>query len=88
MPEHNPYCCGSHCSSETAEVRVLPYGEGSHLILCYACFRYEWNYRRDEIRYGRQFELPAWSDLEPYDQARIYNTHKQRGIHGGDFPTT
>jgi hypothetical protein len=70
MPEHNPYCSGSHCTSETSEVRVLPYGGVSDRVLCFACFLYEVNYRRDEIRYGREFELPAWRDLELYDLSR------------------
>jgi hypothetical protein len=86
MLKHNPYCCGYHCTSETEEVRVLPYGGGDNVILCNACFRYELNYRRDEIRRGRQFELPAWSDLELYDHSMTlqptrtkYLTHK-RGV--------
>ncbi len=79
MPEHNPYCCGSHCTSETGEVRVLPYGGVSDVVLCFACFRYERNYRRDEMRYGRQFELPAWTDLELYDLSKLNNPHKQPG---------
>jgi hypothetical protein len=78
MSKHNPFCCGYHCTSATEEVRVLPDSGGGNLILCNACFRYERNRRRDEIRQGRRSELPAWSDLERYDHTMTLHPRRTK----------
>ncbi len=46
----NPNCDGSHCRSETGEVRVYPLGGGGNLILCHACFAHENRYRFERAR--------------------------------------
>ena len=63
-------CDGGHCRSATGEVRVLPSGGSSNLILCRACFDHEIRWRRDRNRdLGRdaQFKLPTWDSLRVYD---------------------
>ena len=65
----NPNCDGSHCLSSTGEVRVLPTGGGSNLILCCACHANEIRYRRERNRSlskDAAFALPEWEALEVY----------------------
>jgi hypothetical protein len=66
---HNPNCDGSHCQSETGEVRVLPLGGGANLILCVACHAHEIAWRRErnrELSKDAAYALPAWAELEVY----------------------
>lgn len=68
---HNPDCCGSHCRSETGQVRVYPLGGGGNLILCVACWEHENQFRRIKGRhYGRPEEWPElnWNDAEIYPE--------------------
>ncbi len=69
----NPNCDGAHCYKEDGEVRKLPLGGGSNLILCENCFDYEINWRREENYECRNVNnppkfpnLPAWQDLGLY----------------------
>jgi hypothetical protein len=60
--KHNPNCDGSHCFSETGEVRVYPLGTpgtlSGNLILCHACWAHENRYRyerqQDYVRGSRE----------------------------------
>lgn len=65
----NNDCCGS--GPHTAgEVRVLPAGGDSNLILCFRCFHRELAYRRQrntELGEFAQFALPKWTDLKLYE---------------------
>jgi hypothetical protein len=58
----------NHCDGSGphtgGEVRVLPYGGGGNLILCYSCYRKEIRYRMSFV--AREFDLPGWKDLEIY----------------------
>ena len=68
----NPNCDGGKCISETGEVRLLPHGEDSNLILCHDCFNHEINYRKArnrELADWAQFNLPTWDSLEIYGGA-------------------
>ncbi len=64
----NPNCSGSHCLSETGEVREIRFPNGN-LILCHACFDHEIAWRRERNRelatYARYF-LPTWQDSSVY----------------------
>jgi hypothetical protein len=65
----NPNCDNEMCRTETGEVRVLPSGGDSNLILCRACFNYEIFFRRDRNKYlseDAQFDLPTWKELGIY----------------------
>ena len=70
----NPMCDGSHCTSETGEVRVLPVtnfvsGGCSNVILCRACHWHELSWRRErnrELAPECQFDLPAFETLKFY----------------------
>ena len=67
---HNDYCCGSHCRSETGEVRVYPLGGGANLILCHACWAHENRYRYERGKeMGRPEDWPQedWNKAEKYD---------------------
>lgn len=69
----NPNCDGSHCLSETGEVRLLPLGakpEHGNLIMCHTCFIYEMGWRADQNAAWEciNYDLPAWQDLEVYKQ--------------------
>jgi hypothetical protein len=68
----NPNCDGYKCGSKTGEVRLLPTGGSSNLILCRRCFDYEIAFRKDrnkELGKFAQFKLPAWEELEVYKNA-------------------
>lgn len=69
---HNPNCDGGRCRQETGEVRALPSGGDSNLILCQDCFNHELGYRRDrnrELGEDSKFELPLWDSLAVYGEA-------------------
>jgi hypothetical protein len=66
---HNPNCDGGQCTRPSGQVRKLPTGGGSNLILCRSCFVHEINYRRErnaELDKDVQFSLPSWDELEVY----------------------
>lgn len=68
---HNPNCDGSHCKSETGEVRVYPLGGGANAILCLACWAYENRYRYERGQEtGRPNDWPQvnWNTAEVYGQ--------------------
>jgi hypothetical protein len=68
-PTQNPNCCGSHCCSETGEVRIYPLGGGGNLILCLACWAHENRYRLER---GRETREPTnWPTVE-WATAEIY----------------
>lgn len=66
----NVNCDNDKCLSFTGQVRVLPIGGGSNLIVCQHCFNHEMNYRK-ELNKGRriftQFDIVRWKDLEIYN---------------------
>lgn len=68
MPNKNPNCQGSHCTKPAGQVRKLPAGGDSNMILCKECFKHEIEFRkqRNNDGSGATFELPRWSDLDPY----------------------
>ena len=62
-------CCGSGPHTG-GEVRVLPYSRDGNLILCYACYQRELNWRRmrnRELGADAQYRLPDWISLEIYN---------------------
>lgn len=72
MSDINPNCDGSHCWHSHGEVRVLPAGGSSNLILCRACYEHELSFRRERNRdlgTAFKFELPTWDSLEVYGGA-------------------
>ena len=65
----NYNCDGDHCREANGEVRVLPTGGGSNLLLCLACFTHELEFRKErnrELETGNRFDLPLWHDLKVY----------------------
>jgi hypothetical protein len=69
MNIQNSMCDGDHCTSANGEVRVLPSGGDSNLILCRQCYLYEIQFRLERNRkLSREcrFKLPAWDDLKVY----------------------
>ena len=65
----NPNCDNNKCLNSKGQVRVLPSGGESNLILCLNCFNYEMVYRRErnkELSKDCLFKLPKWEDLEVY----------------------
>jgi hypothetical protein len=57
---------GPHCAGE---VRVLPTGGDSNLILCKNCFNHEIAYREDrnkDLSKDARFKLPTWESLRVY----------------------
>jgi hypothetical protein len=72
---HNPNCDGSHCRSETGEVRVLPTSRdphGGNIILCRSCLAHEVQWRKErnkDLAEEARFPLPSWESLEVYSSA-------------------
>jgi len=73
MPKNNPFqnpnCDNNKCISPKGEVRLLPIGGDGNLILCFSCYNYEINYRKDRnksLSKENQYKLPAWEDLQVY----------------------
>lgn len=65
----NNNCDGSGPCSPREQVRVLPSGGDSNLILCNACYHAEIAFRRErnkELSKDCQFKLPKWEDLKIY----------------------
>ncbi len=63
-------CCGNGPHSTTGEVRVMPSGGDSNLILCRLCWTREIAYRRDRNRSlgdFAQYKLPTWESAKAYD---------------------
>jgi hypothetical protein len=62
-------CDGDLCTSPSGEVRRLPLGGNSAVIVCKACYFHEINYRRErneELSGSARFDLPRWDSLEVY----------------------
>ena len=64
---YNPNCDADHCRDPKGQVRVLPIGGSSNAILCLQCYQFEMAFRRDRIREGVPFDLPAWETLKVYE---------------------
>jgi hypothetical protein len=65
----NPNCDGSGPHALNPEVRVLPAGGESNLILCENCYAHEIAYRRSRnqsLSESAQFKLPEWKTLTVY----------------------
>jgi hypothetical protein len=64
----NPNCGGSHCTSASGEVRLLPTGKhGSHNTFCRQCYEHEMDWRKQENqRLAKEFQwvIPEWETLE------------------------
>jgi hypothetical protein len=65
----NNNCCGSgpHASGE---VRVMPSGGDSNLILCRSCWRRELTYRNERnqtLATDCLYELPRWEGAKVYE---------------------
>ena len=69
----NPNCDHIRCRKKTGEVRILPYGGGGNLILCYDCFCHEMRFRTQANtrlaarKTGTSYEIPRWTDLKVYE---------------------
>lgn len=68
MRYKNPNCEGTHCTSNSGEVRLLPTGGDGNAILCRSCFDYE---IRERIRHAKEHrqppsDEPKWADCKPY----------------------
>ena len=64
------YGCDGGCDKDVPQLRLLPAGGGSNMILCHRCFDKEirWRYARNPgLSPECRFDLPAWEDLEVYD---------------------
>ena len=61
---NNPNCDNDKCKSATGEVRLLPAGGGSYMILCKDCYKHEIAYRKERV--SHPFEFPAWEYLKVY----------------------
>ena len=64
---NNPNCDGGQCHKSTGEVRKLPMGGSANAILCFDCYRYEMQYRRErneELEDDCKFAIPLWDSLE------------------------
>lgn len=65
----NPNCDVGKCRTEGGEVRILPAGGDSNIILCRACLCQEINFRIDRNRNledSAKFPLPSWESLKVY----------------------
>ena len=70
MQKTNPNCDGQRCKINKGEVRILPAGGDSNIILCRHCFEYEmkWRYERNkELSYACRFDIPKWESLKIYE---------------------
>lgn len=54
---------GVKCS----EMRLLPYSADGNILVSRQSFEKEMRYRREEIKKGREFYLPAWESLKIYE---------------------
>ncbi len=62
-------CDGDHYEHELGQIRVLPSGGNSNMLLCFSCWKHEINWRKGrnrELGKENQFKLPAWHELEVY----------------------
>jgi len=65
----NANCDGAHCLYATGEVRSLPAGGDSNIILCRECYLHELRWRKDrnrDLADDCKFKLPAWHSLKVY----------------------
>jgi hypothetical protein len=62
---HNYNCDGGNCTTEDGEVRRLPCGAGTNLILCRECYDREMSFRQERNNaYGKWlFQVPKWEEL-------------------------
>ena len=70
MTEVKTYNCGGlRCVTDIGEVRLLPTGGESNAILCFACYNYEMNWRKErneDLGDLEQFDIPLWNSLKIY----------------------
>ena len=69
MRLHNNYCDGSHCASDTGEVKLYPTGGGGNMILCHACWAHENRYRHIrgvEAKQPENWPQVDWAKAETY----------------------
>jgi hypothetical protein len=69
LMRRNPNCDNDKCELSRGQVRVMPSGGDSNLILCRACWEYELLFRRDqnkELAEDCQFDLPTWKGARVY----------------------
>jgi hypothetical protein len=67
----NPNCCGNHCNSKTGPVKVYSLGGGGNLILCFVCWAYENQYRRQrglDTGAPENFPVLDWETAQPYGE--------------------
>lgn len=67
----NPNCDNDKCTSATSEVRVLPSGGDSNLILCRACFNHEIRFREErnqKLADDCKIKPPHWESLKVYGE--------------------
>lgn len=72
---NNPNCDGSG-PCRLGEVRVLPSGGDSNLILCRNCFNSEIRYRIDRnnsLAKENRFDIPHWSSLKIYGEPQNHS---------------
>jgi hypothetical protein len=65
----NYNCCGAGPHTP-GEVRVMPSGGDSNLILCLSCWTRENQYRRNrnrELGTFAQYRIPSWESAKVYD---------------------
>jgi hypothetical protein len=67
----NPNCDNNKCAKPYGEIRVLPSGRDSNLLLCKSCYYHEIKWRKqrnEELGDSCKFKLPTWEELKIYDQ--------------------
>lgn len=67
----NPNCDGGFGANHSVnpQVRVLPTGGDSNLIVCRLCYQKEINFRRERnltLSDDAKFDLPSWESLKVY----------------------
>lgn len=68
------WSCGGSGPHQTGDVRSLPLGGGSNLILCQFCWNRELVYRRERnesLDKSARFETPDWQDGTLYETDAI-----------------
>lgn len=69
-PLQNPNCDKNKCINPNGEVRLLPYGGGANMIVCYDCYLHEvgfWRTQRKVNLWPEAEEIPEWEDLKVYE---------------------
>lgn len=71
---HHPNCDGENCTSNSGEIRALPYCEDGNLLLCHACYLVEIEDRQIHNRTHclpddtcLTWNCPSWESLTIYE---------------------